>query len=129
MKEKLEAKSSFIENAEWDSVSEVMVLTFKNGSQYNYIQVGLSTWKSFQQSPDHGSFYARAIKGRLTAVPVKRNIIGKKLKTPLNKEALINNPSVKGLNNGNMLNAGMQRQLKRAGLKGPGTVPSSLYSS
>lgn len=127
MKEKFEPKSSFIESAEYDKVSEVMTLTFKNGTQYNYTQVGLATWKSFQQSPDHSSYYSRAIKGRLTSVPIKRNTVGKKLKTPLNKETLIK-PSVKGATNGSMLNAGLQRKLKRAGLKGPGTIPSNLYS-
>lgn len=128
MKEKFEPKSSFIESAEYDKGSEVMTLTFKNGTQYNYTQVGLATWKSFQQSPDHSSYYSRAIKGRLTSVPIKRAVVGNKVKTPLNQSKHVVNPSVKGVTNGSMLNAGLQRKLKRAGLKGPGTVPNNLYS-
>jgi len=78
-------KSSFIELASYDAAANVMTLTFKTGSQYKYLNVGLSTWLSFKQSPDHSSYYSRAIKGNLSSIPVTRKVIGKKTDSPLHK--------------------------------------------
>jgi len=113
MKDKIALKSTFLESAEYDDKSQTMTLTFKTGSQYNYLNISPSTWLSFKQAPDHSSYYSRAIKGRVVGVPIKSGAVGRKQSSPLKANKLnrsLNKP------NGNITDNGLKRSLKRSGL-------------
>src|ERR1019366_8231149 len=76
-------KSSFIEKAEYDEQARSMTVTFKTGSQTKYMYVFPSTWLSFKQSPDHSSYYSKAIKGKLMSINIIKHNVGKPHSTPL----------------------------------------------
>jgi hypothetical protein len=69
--------SSFMMSVEYHPEQAAMTITFKNGSQFRYLQVFPSTWVAFKTAPDHSAFYAQSIKGRLRSVPVIKKNIGK----------------------------------------------------
>jgi len=119
-------KSSFIEQAAYKADDKKLTLTFKNGSQYVYQDVPASTWLNFQQSPDHSSFYANAIKKTMQATPIKSAAVGQPRSQPLQK--IKHERTLESY--GNTQRRGIERITKRAGLdtKEPGTVPASLYS-
>src|ERR1700719_1828491 len=93
--DKFTPSSSFLELAEYDKKSYSMTLTFKNGNQYKYLWVFPTVWATFKQSPDHSSYYSRAIKGKLLAVALKKSNTGQMKSTPLHKHQ-----TKRGLNNG-----------------------------
>lgn len=78
-------KSSFLENVKYDRKANALDITFKSGSMRRYLSVSPSTFETFKQSPDHSSFYARAIKGNLSSVPVYEKTIGRNKSEPLKK--------------------------------------------
>lgn len=84
-KDKFKPKVSWMQNCEWDSESKTMTITFDNGSQYAYQDVSMPTWQSFKESPDHGTYYSRAIKGRIASVPITKQPVGQKKSSPLKK--------------------------------------------
>lgn len=84
-KESFKPKSAWMQNCEWDTQSKTMTITFSNGSQYVYTDVSMPTWQSFKESENHGVYYSRAIKGRISSVPITRQPIGQKKSTPLKK--------------------------------------------
>src|SRR5580704_2809976 len=95
-------KSSFIEKCEYDEAQYQMTVTFKGGkNQTKYLYVYPATWLSFKQSPDHSSFYSKAIKGKLLSVNVIKHTLGKRRDEPL-KQHKIDRPLYrpKGGNNG-----------------------------
>src|ERR1700719_3328488 len=87
-------KSSFLLKCEYDETQRQMTLTFKTGGQYKYFYVFPATWMSFKQSPNHSSYYSRAIKGKLMSVPVQKHNIGRQHSTPLKQHKI-----KRGLNN------------------------------
>src|SRR6185436_9174833 len=78
-------KSSFLESVKFDRKANTLDITFKSGSMRRYISVFPSTYESFRQSPDHGSFFARAIKGQLSSAPIVNKDIGRQRTTALKK--------------------------------------------
>lgn len=82
---KFKPKASWLQNCEYDPKSKSMTITFDNGSQYKYIDVDKGLWESFKSSPDHGTYYSRAIKGKVSSVAITRLPIGQKKSTPLKK--------------------------------------------
>ena len=82
-REKFSPRSSFIELCEYDRKSNTLDITFKSGSVHRYLFCFPATFETFRASPDHSSFYARAIKGKLMAVPVVKHNIGRERSTPL----------------------------------------------
>lgn len=105
-------RSTFLESAKWDRKSQVMILTFKTGSQYQYQSISESIWLSFKQSPDHSSYYSRGLKGRSVSVPIAKKVVGIKKSTPLQQNKLNRSLST----NGNITDNGLKRDLKRRGL-------------
>lgn len=70
-------KSSFMENVKYDRKANTLDITFKSGSIHRYLFCFPATFETFRQSPDHSSFYARAIKGKLMSVPIQKHTIGR----------------------------------------------------
>ena len=67
----------------YDAKSCTMDVTFKSGSVYRYLFVFPATFETFRQSPTHDAYYARAVKGRLASIPVRKHSHGREEKTPL----------------------------------------------
>lgn len=78
-------KSSFLENVKYDRKANALDITFKSGSLRRYLSCSPATFESFKSSPDHSSFYARALKGRLASVPIVEKTIGRLKTEPLKK--------------------------------------------
>lgn len=76
-------RSSFIEHVKYDRQSNTMDITFKSGSVHRYLFCFPATFETFRQSPDHSSFYAKAIKGKLMGIPVIKKTVGKNESHPL----------------------------------------------
>ncbi len=76
-------KSSFLESVKYDRKAKALDITFKSGSTHRYLFVFPATFETFRQSPDHSSFYARAIKGKLMSVPINVKNIGRNISTAL----------------------------------------------
>ncbi len=70
-------RSSFMENVKYDRKANTLDVTFKSGSVHRYLFCFPTTFETFRQSPDHSSFYSRAIKGKLMAVPIQNHTIGR----------------------------------------------------
>lgn len=70
-------RSSFMEHVKYDRKSNTLDITFKSGSVRRHLFCFPATFDSFRQSPDHSSFYARAIKGKLMSVPIVQHTVGK----------------------------------------------------
>lgn len=87
--------SSYISLVEYDKANKTMSITFKNGNQHRYLYTYPTTYDSFKQSPNHGVYYANAIKGKLQSVAIKTSNIGHIKSTPLHKAI-----KPKGLDNG-----------------------------
>jgi hypothetical protein len=104
-KVKFSPRSSFLELCEYDRKSNTLDVTFKSGSVHRYLFCFPATFDAFRQSPDHSSFYARAIKGKLMAVPIIKHTIGRNRSTPL-----------RGAHQRTKLNGPVAGTVKRAGL-------------
>lgn len=83
--DEFQSKSSFLENVKYDRKNNAMDVTFKNGSVRRYLSVFPSTFENFKQSPSHSSYFARAVKGKLTSAPVVSKNIGRQQTTALKK--------------------------------------------
>jgi hypothetical protein len=83
--EKFSPASTFIEAVEYNPKENSMDITFKSGSKRRYLDVSPVTFLSFKQSPTFDSYYARAIKGNLSSVPLIDASIGREKSVPLNK--------------------------------------------
>lgn len=70
-------RSSFIEHVKYDRKANTLDIHFKSGQVHRYLFCFPATFETFRQSPDHSSFYARAIKGKLMSVPIIKKDIGK----------------------------------------------------
>lgn len=57
------SKSSFIEQFKYTLKTRVLVIEFKNGSQYAYSKVPLDVFKTFLEAKSYGHFYDERIKG------------------------------------------------------------------
>lgn len=82
---KFEPNSSFLMAVEYDPNAKAMTITFKNGTQYKYLSIFPATFESFRLSPDHSSFYTKAIKGKSLSVPVVQKAIGRQHRTALSQ--------------------------------------------
>lgn len=78
-------KSSFMESVKYDRKGNTLDIHFRSGSVHRYLFCFPATFETFRQSPDHSSFYSRAIKGKLMSVPLVKNDIGRQIDTPLKK--------------------------------------------
>jgi len=78
-------KSSFMELCKYDRKSNTLDITFKSGSVRRYLSCFPATFETFRQAPDHSSFYARAIKGNLSSVPIFEKTIGRERSHALKK--------------------------------------------
>ena len=96
--DKFAPKSSFMELVAYDRKSNTLDITFKSGSVHRYLFCFPATFETFRSSPDHSSFYARAIKGKLMAVPIVKHTIGRERSSPL-----------KGAHQRRKLNGGTER--------------------
>lgn len=76
-------RSSFMEHVKYDRKANALDITFKSGSIHRYLFCFPATFETFRQSPDHSSFYSRAIKGRLMSVPIVKKTIGRETHHPL----------------------------------------------
>ena len=76
-------RSSFIEHVKYDRKANTLDIHFKSGQVHRYLFCFPATFETFKQSPDHSSFYARAIKGRLMSVPLVKKNIGREQSHPL----------------------------------------------
>lgn len=123
-------KSSFLEKVDYDETQYQMTVTFKGGkNQSKYLFVYPATWLSFKQSPDHSSFYSKAIKGKLLSVNIVKHTLGKHKNEPL-KEAKIHRPQYrsKGGNKDDSRITG-ESSIPRAGKKperNHGLIPGTL---
>lgn len=84
-KDEFAPKSTFIERVKYDRKANALDITFKSGSTRRYLSCSPATFESFKSSPDHSSYYARALKGRLASVPIIDKNIGTNKSTPLKK--------------------------------------------
>lgn len=96
--------SSFIEHVRYDRKANTLDVMFKSGSIHRYLFCFPATFETFRQSPDHSSFYARAIKGKLMSVPIQKHTIGRQ-----------ESHALKHVNQRRTLNAGIQRSEPVAG--------------
>jgi hypothetical protein len=102
-------RSSFLEKCEYDSSARSLTITFKTGSSFKHLFVYPTTWLSFKTSPDHSSFYANAIRGKFSAIPIVRRDVGKKKSAPLHKVKLkrtLESHGIIAVNSGHNRNAG-----------------------
>ena len=117
-------QSSYLAKAEYDDSQRQMTITFKTGTQTRYLYVFPATWLSFKQSPDHSSYYSRAVKGKLMAVPLQKHTIGHQRSTPLKQHKL-----KRGLENGNIHTDALSRNVSArssSSKRRAGNIPGSL---
>lgn len=72
-----------MEHVKYDRKANTLDITFKSGSVHRYLFCFPATFQTFKESPDHSSYYSRAIKGRMASVPIVKKDIGRPLKGPL----------------------------------------------
>ena len=84
--------SSFLQAATYDSVNYSLTLDFKSGHQIVHRFVYPMVWAQFKESPSHGSFYSKSIKGKYLAVtfhqPLKVSDLTKAMKEHRGKHAI-----------------------------------------
>lgn len=56
-----EIKSSNLSNAEYDTESKKLTITFNNGTQYLYEDVSHESFTKFRLSPSQGSYFSKEI--------------------------------------------------------------------
>ena len=56
-----EVDSSNIVKAEYDTITKKMIVEFKTGALYEYIDVPHSEYTKFRMAPSQGSFFAKEI--------------------------------------------------------------------
>ena len=76
-------RSSFLEHVKYDRQSNTLDIHFKTGNARRHLFCFPATFETFKQAPDHSSFYARVIKGKLLSIPLVNKNIGKEISQPL----------------------------------------------
>lgn len=76
-------ESSFLENFKYDSSTQQLSVTMKNGAQYLYFSVEPHIIEQLGKSPSKGSFYANTIKGKYPGQPIVPKTIGPQIRNPL----------------------------------------------
>jgi hypothetical protein len=83
--------SSFLQAATYDAANYTMTLDFKSGHQIIHRFVFPMVWQQFKESPSHGSFYGKNIKGKYPAVtfhqPLKVSDLSRAMKEHRGKHA------------------------------------------
>jgi hypothetical protein len=83
--------SSFLQAATYDSANYSLTLDFKSGHQIIHRFVFPMVWEQFKQSPSHGSFYSKSIKGKYPSItfhqPLKVSDLTKAMKEHRGKHA------------------------------------------
>lgn len=70
MKETFLPSSSNLDQVEYDSETQEMVITFKTGQAYSYSGVPMQAWMGIQHAPSAGSYFYRNIRGVYSDTPV-----------------------------------------------------------
>ena len=85
--------SSFLQAATYDASAYSLTLDFKSGHQIVHKFVFPMVWQQFKESPSHGSFYGKSIKGKYPAVtfkmPLKVSDLSKAMKEHRGKHASV----------------------------------------
>ena len=85
--------SSFLQAATYDAANYSLTLDFKSGHQIIHKFVFPMVWEQFKQSPSHGSFYGKSIKGKYPSVtfhqPLKVSALTKAINEHRGKHASI----------------------------------------
>lgn len=76
--ERVSLKSSMLESASFNETMSILVIEFKNGSQYEYYAVPRAVFQEFIQSESCGRFYNEKIKERF---PFKKTEIKRRPST------------------------------------------------
>lgn len=76
------AKSSFLSAFEYDTANLRLTVHFKSGAIYQYSFFLITGWNQLQQSQDHSSHYATAVKGKYAGSRVKNANRGHKNALP-----------------------------------------------
>ena len=83
--------SSFLQAATYDAANYSLTLDFKSGHQIVHRFVFPMVWQQFKQTPSHGSFYGKSIKGKYPAVtfrqPLKVSDLSRAMKEHRGKHA------------------------------------------
>jgi len=56
--------SSNIESFSFDPDTDTLTVAFRNGEEYDYLNVPAATYRAMQAAPSAGSFLHRQVKGR-----------------------------------------------------------------
>jgi len=91
----LPAKSSFLSSFEYDTANLRLTVHFKSGAIYQYSFFLITGWDQLQQSQDHSSHYATAVKGKYAGSRVKNANKGPKNALPKPLDYKIEPPKVK----------------------------------
>jgi hypothetical protein len=67
--------SSFLQAATYDAANYSLTLDFKSGHQIVHRFVFPMVWQQFKESPSHGSFYTRSIKGKYPSVTFRKPLL------------------------------------------------------
>lgn len=67
--------SAFLQAATYDLANYSLTLDFKSGHQIVHRYVFPMIWQQFKESPSHGSFYSRVIKGKYPAVSFRKPLL------------------------------------------------------
>ena len=85
--------SSFLQAATYDAASYALTLDFKSGHQIIHRFVFPMVWQQFKESPSHGSFYSKSIKGKYPSItfhqPLKVSDLNRAMKEHRGKHAAI----------------------------------------
>ena len=77
--------SSFLQAATYDAANYSMTMDFKSGHQIVHRFVFPMVWQQFKQSPSHGAFYGRSIKGKYPSVTFKKPLLVSQLTKAMNE--------------------------------------------
>lgn len=82
-KDKFAPASKYMSTVEYDPKALTMEITFKSGSKTKYFLIYPSTFLAFKKSPNHDSFFSKALKGTAMSVKIIANEIGRSPVGPL----------------------------------------------